>query len=50
MIYTLGFFTLVVLIALTALILACVGFELHDRRKAREWVEWEKNIRQRLRI
>lgn len=30
---------------LTALILTCVGFELHDRRKAREWDEWEKAFR-----
>lgn len=32
------------------LVLTCLGLELHDRRKAREWDEWEREVRRRAGI
>lgn len=38
----------VIIAVLICLIIACIGFEIADRRKAKAWDEWEREVRQRL--
>lgn len=35
---------------LIVIVLTCIGLELHDRRKAREWAEWEREVRRQMSI